>query len=146
MNEDLRQVYQDIISDHFRHPRMKGWSGEGWKDVLNVNPACGDQIRIACRRDPQNGQITEWRHQSQGCAASVASASIMCGLLDGLPPDLARERVSMYLRELQNTAPGEHSDTDAFEEQALLFFRRVPSRVVCVRLAWDAALRLLDLV
>lgn len=146
MNEDLRQVYQDIISDHLRHPRMKGWNGDEWKDVLNVNPACGDQVRVACRRDPDGGQTIEWRHQSQGCAASVASASIMCGLLDRLPPDLARQRVSMFLRELQNADQGGQSDPDAFEEQALLFFRRVPSRVVCVRLAWDAALRLLDLV
>ncbi|MBN2234614.1 MAG: iron-sulfur cluster assembly scaffold protein [Opitutales bacterium] len=145
MNEDLRQVYQDIISDHFRHPRMRGWSGEGWKDVLNVNPSCGDQIRIACRLDASGRQMLEWRHQSQGCAASVASASIMCGVLNGLSPALARDRISVFLEELLNPNGEKDSDPDAFERQALLFFRKVPSRVVCVRLAWDAALRLLDM-
>jgi len=74
-------LYSDVLLDHFRHPRNYG-SLEA-PDVSNeaFNPLCGDRIRIELRLD--NGIVIEARFKGDGCAISMAAASLLTELLVG---------------------------------------------------------------
>ena len=75
-------LYSDVLLDHFRHPRNYG-SLEN-PDVSNeaFNPLCGDRIRIELRLD--NGIVSAARFKGDGCAISMAAASILTELLVGM--------------------------------------------------------------
>ncbi len=72
-------LYSDVLLDHFRHPRNYG-SLEA-PDVSNeaFNPLCGDRIRIELKLD--NGIVSEARFKGDGCAISMAAASLLTELL-----------------------------------------------------------------
>jgi len=74
-------LYSDVLLDHFRHPRNYG-SLEA-PDVSNeaFNPLCGDRIRIELRLD--KGIVIEARFKGDGCAISMAAASLLTELLIG---------------------------------------------------------------
>jgi nitrogen fixation NifU-like protein len=74
-------LYSDVLLDHFRHPRNYG-SLEA-PDVSNeaFNPLCGDRIRIELRLD--TGIVIEARFKGDGCAISMAAASLLTELLIG---------------------------------------------------------------
>lgn len=74
-------LYSDVLLDHFRHPRNYG-SLEA-ADISNeaFNPLCGDRIRIELRLD--NGIVSEARFKGDGCAISMAAASLLTELLVG---------------------------------------------------------------
>lgn len=72
-------LYSDLLLDHFRHPRNYG-SLEA-PDVSHeaFNPLCGDRIRIEVRLD--NGIISAARFKGDGCAISIAAASLLTELV-----------------------------------------------------------------
>ena len=72
-------LYSDLLLDHFRHPRNYG-SLEA-PDVSNeaFNPLCGDRIRIEVKLD--NGIVSEARFKGDGCAISMAAASLLTELI-----------------------------------------------------------------
>ena len=78
-------LYSDVLLDHFRHPRNYG-SLES-PDVSNeaFNPLCGDRIRIELRLD--NGIVSEARFKGDGCAISMAAASLLTELILNKPVD-----------------------------------------------------------
>src|SRR5215813_3659041 len=74
-------LYSDVLLDHFRHPRNYG-SLEA-PDVSNeaFNPLCGDRIRIEVKLDDQI--VKEARFKGDGCAISMAAASLLTELIVG---------------------------------------------------------------
>lgn len=132
-----RELYQEIILSHFRNPKWK----ELLADIPDVhvvkNPNCGDVVKLKAMLDDAGS--LKLIHDAQGCAASVASCSILCDRLNGLKPDDAAARVGRFLKALQSDAGSEPSWNDDVEIEALLFFRNVPARRLCVSLAWSCA-------
>ena len=43
---DLESLYQEIILDHYKHPRGKGLREPFEVEVHHVNPTCGDEITL----------------------------------------------------------------------------------------------------
>jgi nitrogen fixation NifU-like protein len=78
-------LYSDVLLDHFRHPRNYGNLES--PDVSNeaFNPLCGDRIRIELRLD--NGIVSEARFKGDGCAISMAAASLLTELILNKPVD-----------------------------------------------------------
>lgn len=74
-------LYSNVLLDHFRHPRNYG--SLDTPDVSNeaFNPLCGDRIRIELRLE--NGIVTEARFKGDGCAISMAAASLLTELVVG---------------------------------------------------------------
>ena len=75
-------LYSNVLLDHFRHPRNYG-SLEA-PDVSNeaFNPLCGDRIRIELKLE--NEIISEARFKGNGCAISMAAASLLTELVVGI--------------------------------------------------------------
>jgi len=78
MAEDL---YREIILDHYRNPRHRGTLEPADYSYEDVNPLCGDEIRIDVR--VKDDKIDEIAFSGRGCAISQASASILTELAAG---------------------------------------------------------------
>jgi nitrogen fixation NifU-like protein len=74
-------LYSDILLDHFRHPRNYGSLDA--PDISNeqLNPLCGDRIRIELKLD--HSIVNAARFKGDGCAISTAAASLLTELVLG---------------------------------------------------------------
>lgn len=77
----IDSIYREIILDHYKNPRNKGTLDPHDYSAEDVNPLCGDEVRIDLRLD--NGVVSDVRFQGRGCAVSQASASILTEMIEG---------------------------------------------------------------
>lgn len=87
----MDDFYRDYILDHYRNPRNFGALDPAPDaSAEDVNPLCGDQIRMELRVD-SNGTIEDIRFSGKGCAISQASASMLTESVKGMNlADVAR--------------------------------------------------------
>ena len=74
-------IYREIILDHYRNPRNKGTLEPNDFSYEDVNPLCGDEVRIDVR--VKDDHIEEIAFSGRGCAVSQASASILMEMVEG---------------------------------------------------------------
>ncbi|HYK92676.1 MAG TPA: iron-sulfur cluster assembly scaffold protein [Thermoplasmata archaeon] len=77
-------MYQEIILQHYRAPRNFGPLEGADRSGEESNPLCGDHIRLQLKLDPGHAKIEEVRFSGDGCAISMASASMLTEKLKGL--------------------------------------------------------------
>jgi nitrogen fixation NifU-like protein len=79
------ELYQEIILDHFKHPRNKGELGTSQR-VLSCsesNVGCGDEIQVKIVLDELQSKIEDIKWLGQGCAISTASMSLLSEFVIG---------------------------------------------------------------
>src|SRR5947209_2497465 len=79
--QDLRELYQEVIIDHSRHPRNFSKLATANHHAEGFNPLCGDKLTLYLTLE--NNMIKEISFQGSGCAISTASASLMTEFLKG---------------------------------------------------------------
>ena len=72
---DLRELYQEVILDHSKHPRNFGKLDDAEHEARGNNPLCGDNITVYVKTE--DGVVTGISFEGSGCAISTASASLM---------------------------------------------------------------------
>jgi nitrogen fixation NifU-like protein len=72
----LDDFYRDYILDHYRNPRNFGRIENADATAEDLNPLCGDQIRMDIKLDPA-GKVEDVKFFGKGCAISQASASML---------------------------------------------------------------------
>lgn len=77
----MAALYSQIILDHFRNPRNYGRLSSPDVTYEQVNPLCGDRIRIEL--EIRDRIITRAGFVGDGCAISVAAASVLTELIAG---------------------------------------------------------------
>jgi len=77
-------MYQEVILAHYRAPKNFGPLEGADRSGEESNPLCGDRITMRLKVDPATQKISEVRFQGDGCAISVASASMLTERLGGL--------------------------------------------------------------
>jgi nitrogen fixation NifU-like protein len=77
-------LYGKVIEDHSKRPRNRGALEAPDAAHEDVNPLCGDRIRIELRL--QEGRIAEARFGGNACMVATASASLLTELVRSLPP------------------------------------------------------------
>ena len=82
-------LYSDVIRERFRKPRIRGALERPDVSGEDVNPLCGDRIRIQARLD--GGRLVEGRWTGDCCAISAASADVLLEMMVGQPAARARE-------------------------------------------------------
>lgn len=88
----MRALYSRVILDHFRHPHNFGSLPSADVVCEEVNPLCGDRIRVEVKMD---GSVIEAaRFSGDGCAISIAAASILTDLIVGANIDAGDELIS----------------------------------------------------
>ena len=96
MDENLRELYQEIILDHSRHPRHFGALPSANHVAEGFNPLCGDRVKVYLQVDASN-RITDVSFEGRGCAISVASASLMTEMLKGRDIEDAEKLMGGFL-------------------------------------------------
>lgn len=138
-NDELRELYRELILDHARSPRHFGKPERFTHSAEGINPLCGDKLRLYLRVGSDN-QIGDIGFEGTGCAISMASASLLTETVAGLPSVDALD----YSTALTAHLTGGQLETQAQNEiefgklRALEGVREFPSRVKCATLAWHA--------
>ncbi len=131
----LESLYQELILDHYRHPRNKGELPEKTVEIHMANPVCGDDILLQLRI--QDGQVLDARFQGQGCSISQASVSMMTGLLKGKSVAEAHDLVERF-KALMKGTEGAARDRALGDLRALGGVSKFPVRIKCALLGFDA--------
>ena len=137
---ELDDLYQDVILDHYHHPRHFADLGETEALVDEENPLCGDHIRLAARLD--TGRLQELRVQCQGCAICTASASMMAEAVNGQPVAAIQQKADEFLAGMRGEkVMREEAVGDLCALSGVASF---PMRVKCATMPWHALQALLD--
>jgi len=96
---DLRELYQDIILDHGRHPRNFRAIEHPTHFAQGHNPLCGDRVTVYLTLD--GDRIADVSFQGRGCAISTAAASLMTEVLKGKTVAEAYDRLYYFERACQ---------------------------------------------
>lgn len=67
-------MYREEIMDHYKRPRNTGKLEDGL-EAEGENASCGDKVHIYT--DVDNGEITDFKHETEGCAICTAATSIL---------------------------------------------------------------------
>lgn len=92
INEELDDnvgylIYNEILIDHFLHPRNVG-EIENPDAVATVgDPTCGDFIRVTIK--VEDGKISAFKFLTQGCPGAISTSSIATELAIGKTLDEA---------------------------------------------------------
>ncbi|HEY1881871.1 MAG TPA: SUF system NifU family Fe-S cluster assembly protein [Candidatus Cybelea sp.] len=78
----MDDFYRDYILDHYRSPRNFGNFENPDVEAEDLNPLCGDQIKMELKVD--DGVIRDVRFSGKGCAISQASASMLTEQVKGM--------------------------------------------------------------
>lgn len=90
-------LYSSVIRDRFRKPRFRGAIERPDVMAEDVNPLCGDRVRIQGRL--ADGRLAEARWSGDCCAISAASADVLLELMEGQPVSRALELTAASLLE-----------------------------------------------
>ena len=135
---NLKELYQEIILDHGKNPRNLRRTENFNKDAKGHNPLCGDKVHVYLKLN-ENKKVEDISFEGQGCAISMASASIMTDLVKGKEEHEVKEIVSDFLDmikekdELNNNIL--HED-DKTKLMCLSGVKQYPMRVKCATLSW----------
>jgi nitrogen fixation protein NifU and related proteins len=83
----MYDMYQETILQHYRSPRNFGPLSDAQYTGEESNPLCGDHITMRLKVDPATRKVAEVRFEGDGCAISVASASMLTERVLGLTMD-----------------------------------------------------------
>lgn len=96
-------MYSEITLDHFHNPRHVGEVEGATGHSRRENPVCGDVAEFWVRVG--EGRLDEVGFRAFGCAAAIASCSMLADLVTGLPLDEARALDSARLVEALGGLP-----------------------------------------
>ena len=135
---DLKQLYQDIILEHGKSPRNLG-KCEGYNhEAKGYNPLCGDKVHVYLKSNSEK-KVNGLTFEGDGCAISLASASIMTELVKGKSFEEAKEIMNAFLNMIKNTSEIQSNHLDEDQKTKLMSLsgvKQFPTRVKCATLSW----------
>ncbi|HNL52205.1 MAG: SUF system NifU family Fe-S cluster assembly protein [Candidatus Nanopelagicales bacterium] len=133
---NLESLYQEIILDHYRHPRTKGLRDPFDAQVHHVNPTCGDEITL--RVDIEDAVVRDISFDAMGCSISQASASVMYEQLVGKPLDEVWPILEEFVHLIEGRGKVEPDEDVLGDGIAFAGVAAYPARVKCALLGWMA--------
>jgi nitrogen fixation NifU-like protein len=136
VNDELRELYQDVIIEHSKRPRNFHPLDDPARRADGYNPLCGDTVTVYLTLDDDT--VTDVAFQGHGCAISTAAASVMTEMLKGKTRTQAEQLFQTY----HQLVTGRSRSTDLEPLGKLAVFAGVsefPARVKCATLCWHTA-------
>ncbi len=128
---DLTELYREVILDHNKHPRNFGRLDPHDAQAKGHNPLCGDRLTITLNRD--GDVISDVRFEGNGCAISMASASLMTEAVKGR----SRAEVAALFQRVHALLTDQNASSADLGKLAVLSgVRGFPARVKCASLCW----------
>jgi nitrogen fixation NifU-like protein len=135
MDDTLRELYQEVILDHSRHPRHFGSLGDATHVGEGYNPLCGDKVKVYLAVD-NNNRIANIMFEGRGCAISQASASLMTDMLVGRSVEEAGQLMGGFLHLVKGEGTNGLTPDDRERLEVMAGVSAFPMRVKCATLAW----------
>ena len=135
---DLKQLYQDIILEHGKSPRNLGKCDGYSHDAKGYNPLCGDKVHVYLKLS-KGKKVEGLTFEGDGCAISLASASIMTELVKGKSFEETKEIMNAFLDMIKNTSEIQSNHLDEDQKTKLMSLsgvKQFPMRVKCATLSW----------
>jgi nitrogen fixation NifU-like protein len=129
---DLREIYQEVIFDHYRTPRNCRALADANHKAEGYNPLCGDRVTLYLKVD--DDVIEDASFEGIGCAISTAAASLMTEALKGKKIGDVQHLFKDFHDMVTGADPTPHPQLGKLE--VLAGVREFPSRVKCATLAW----------
>ena len=143
---DLKQLYQDIILEHGKNPRNLG-KCEGYNhDAKGYNPLCGDKVHVYLKLSSEK-KVESLTFEGEGCAISLASASIMTELVKGKSLKVSKEIMGSFLNMVKNTSEMKSNHLDEDQKTKLMSLsgvKQFPMRVKCATLSWHTLISAIE--
>jgi nitrogen fixation NifU-like protein len=132
---DLRDLYQELVIDHSKHPRNSRKLEGANLTAKGFNPLCGDKVTIYLKFE--DGRVQDIAFEGSGCAISTASTSMMTEALKGK----TKEEAEALFENFHGLVTGESRPkvNDGADLGKLRVFSNIsdyPVRVKCATLAW----------
>ena len=143
---NLKELYQEIILDHGKNPRNLRKTENFNKDAKGHNPLCGDKVHIYLKLN-ENKKVEDISFEGEGCAISMASASIMTDLLRGKEENDVKEIVNDFLemiKEKDEIKTNLLKDDEKTKLMCLSGVKQFPMRVKCATLSWHTLTSAID--
>ena len=143
---DLKELYQDIILEHGKSPRNLGKCQGYNHDAKGYNPLCGDKVHVYLKLDNKK-KVEGLTFEGEGCAISLASASIMTELVKGKSFNEAKDIMNSFLNMMTKTSEikSNHLDNDQKTKlMSLSGVKQFPMRVKCATLSWHTLVSALE--
>jgi nitrogen fixation NifU-like protein len=134
MDHSLRELYQEVILDHSRHPRHFGTLEHATHKAEGHNPLCGDRVTVTLVL--KDGRVADIKFQGKGCAISQASASLMSEMLAGRTLEEAQKLMAGFLHLVKGQEAGDLAPDDREQLDVMSGISEFPMRVKCATLAW----------
>ena len=132
---DLRELYQQLIIDHSRHPHNCRAMGDADARADGHNPLCGDRVTLYLKLE--DDRVSDISFQGNGCAISTASASLLTEVLRGKTRAEAAELFESFHDMVMGTAPRDDSgETSLGKLRVFAGVSEYPVRVKCATLVW----------
>ena len=143
---ELKELYQEIILDHAKNPRNMGKCSGYNRDAKAHNPLCGDKVHIYLKLD-EDKNITGLSFEGDGCAISLASASILTDTLKGKNLSFTKKMTEDFLSML--TKKTKITLNSLTEDQittitSLSGVQEFPMRIKCATMAWHTLLSAIE--
>ena len=133
---DLQSLYQEIILDHYKHPRGRGLREPFSAEVHHVNPTCGDELTVRVLLDGDT--VSDVSYDGQGCSISQASVSVLHEQLVGESIETGLATTAAFLALMQGRGQVEPDEDVLGDAVAFAGVAQYPARVKCALLGWMA--------
>ena len=143
---NLKELYQEIILEHGKNPRNLRKTENFNKDAKGHNPLCGDKVHVYLKLDEKK-KVVDISFEGEGCAISMASASIMTDLIRGKEEKEVKDIVKDFLEMIKEKSQLDSKNLKEDEKTKLMCLsgvKQYPMRVKCATLSWHTLTAAID--
>ncbi|MEO7431887.1 MAG: Fe-S cluster assembly sulfur transfer protein SufU [Dokdonella sp.] len=123
-------LYQQVVLDHYRHPRHRGAVDGFTHCAEGANPLCGDRLRVEATCDGH--RIVKVGFAGEACAIATASGS----MLGDLVANRSSSEVGAWADRFSRMIESGVADDELGELNAMRELQRYPGRRKCALLPW----------
>ena len=143
---ELKELYQEIILDHAKNPRHKGKCDGYNRDAKAHNPLCGDKVHIFLKLD-KDKNISGLSFEGDGCAISLASASILTDTLQGKDLSFTKKMTTDFLSMIKDKTKitlNSLTEDQVTTITSLSGVQKFPMRIKCATMVWHTLLSAIE--
>ncbi len=134
----LEQLYQEVILDHYKRPHHRGLREPYGAESFQVNPTCGDEVRLRVALSDDGERIADVSYDGQGCSISQASTSVLTDQVIGQSVRDALATVASFTEMISSRGTVEGDEDVLGDGIAFAGVAKYPARVKCALLGWMA--------
>jgi nitrogen fixation NifU-like protein len=129
--DNIRELYQELILEHGRHPHNCKEIACANRHADGYNPLCGDTLKLYLQVEDEH--VVDVGFVGDGCAISVASASLMTDAIKGKSVPECHQLFEDFHDMIMDK---KNADAVPVKLKVLAGVKSFPARVKCATLAW----------